>query len=218
MTSTESPFFGVAVERPEELPTGIPELDAKLGGGLLFGQLVEISGGPSSGKASLALFAALSSLRARKAVAWIDPLGRFFPLPALETGAPLDNLVVVRPTRERDPLRCALRAAQLVLSAPGAVALVILQAPPAFQVPDSTLLRLQRLCERSRTTLVFLTERLAQKPSLGSVISLRLHVRRTSRRSFVEILRNKWGVPGAVAIELPRLRPLKRLENSSFPL
>src|SRR5450432_2293080 len=92
MISTERRLPGTRVERPDAIPTGISELDEKLGGGLLLGQLVEISGGPSSGKASLALQAALSSLRAKESVAWIDPLGRFFPLPALEAGVPLEGL------------------------------------------------------------------------------------------------------------------------------
>jgi len=208
MISTERKLLaGGAADRPDAISTGIAELDKKLGGGLLSGQLVEISGAPSSGKASLALRAALSSLRARESVAWIDPLGRFFPLPALEAGAPLENLVVVRPWSERDPRQSALRAAHLVLSVPGAVALLVLQAPPVFQPPGATLLKLQRLCERSHTTLVFLTERTAEQPSLGPAIALRLHLRRTARRSAVEILRYKWGSPGVVSMQVPHFRP-----------
>jgi hypothetical protein len=207
MISTERNFRGISADRPEAIPTGIGELDEKLGGGLLFGQLVEISGGPSSGKASLALRAVLSFLRAREAVAWIDPLCRFFPLPALEAGVTLDQLVVVRLGSERDPRRSALRAAQLVLSVPGAVALLVLQAPPGFQVPGATLLKLQRLCERSHSTLIFLTERAATHASLGPAISLRLHLRRTARRSVIEILRYKWGAPGTVSMKVSRLTP-----------
>jgi hypothetical protein len=207
MISTEKRLPGTQIERPEAIPTGIAELDEKLGGGLLLGQLVEISGGPSSGKASLALQAALSSLRAKEAVAWIDPLGRFFPLPALEAGVALEGLMVVRLANERDSTRSALRAAHLVLSVPGAVALLVLQAPLGFQLPGATLLKLQRLCERSRATLIFLTERTAGQPSLGPAISLRLHLQRTARRSLIEILRYKWGAPGIVSMGVPHLRP-----------
>jgi hypothetical protein len=140
-------------------------------------------------------------------VAWIDPLGFFYPLPALEAGVPLEHLVVVRLWRERDPLLSALRAAHLVLSAPGAVALLVLQAPPMSQLPGATLLKLQRLCERSHTTLIFLTERAAEQPSLGPPISLRLHLRRTARRSVIEILRYKWGALGTVSMKASHLGP-----------
>jgi hypothetical protein len=207
MISIEGKLSVVHADRPDAIPTGIAELDEKLGGGLLFGQLVEISGGPSSGKASLALQVVLASLRAKESVAWIDPLGRFFPLPALEADAVLESLVVVRLGSERDPRGSALRAAHLVLSVPGAVALMVLQTPPAFPLPGATLLKLQRLCERSHTTLIFLTERTAQQPSLGSAISLRLHLRRTARRSVIEILRHKWGAPGTVSMKVPHLGP-----------
>jgi hypothetical protein len=221
MTSTELLRFreGVTPKRPDAIPTGIDELDQKLGGGLLLGQLIEISGGFSSGKASLALRAALSPLRAGEAVAWIDPLGRFYPLPALEAGEPLQRLLVIRLSGEKDPRSSALRAAQLILSVPGAVALVILQAPPAFQVPGGAMLKLQRLCERSHAALVFLTERAAQQASLGHAIALRLHVRRSARRSVIEILRHKWGATGTLLREEPlSFSAATRARNSSFTL
>ncbi len=206
-------------ERPDAISTGIPRLDQKLGGGLLLGQLVEISGGSSSGKASLALRVALSPLRAGESVVWIDPLGRFFPLPALEAGAPLQHLLVLRMPREKDPRTSALRAAQLVLSVPGAATLLVLQAPPGFKVPDGALLKLQRLCERSRASLIFLTERTSEQASLGAAISLRLHVRRTARRSAIEILRHKWGATGTLLREEPNsFFAATSARNTSFPL
>jgi RecA/RadA recombinase len=220
MISTELRRFTAATSpRPDAIPTGIRALDLKLGGGLLLGQLIEISGGISCGKASLALRMALWPLWAGEAVAWIDPLGRFYPLPALEAGAPLRRLFVIRLHEEKDPTTSALRAAQIVLSSPGAVTLLVLRAPPAFRASSGALLKLQRLCERSRASLIFLTEHTGRQASLGAAISLRLHLRRTAHRSAIEILRHKWGATGTLPLEEPfSLFSAASARNPSFPL
>src|SRR5262249_6299792 len=138
----------------EGLPSGIAALDTLLGGGLPTGQIVELSGDRSSGKSTLALAACLRTLASERAAAWIGTPG-FFPLATLEAGLPLERLLVVQVA---DGLS-VLRAAQLLLSCPGAVGLLVLDLPASFAPAHVQLMRLQRLALRSATVLLLVTER-----------------------------------------------------------
>lgn len=92
------------------LPTGVPSLDAALGGGLIRGQLHELIG-PAGAGATAVLRAALSAATARgELCALIDPGDAFDPA---QQGVDLDRLLWVRP---RDPVQ-ALRAAEIALEA-----------------------------------------------------------------------------------------------------
>lgn len=189
----------------ERLSTGAPGLDALLGGGIALGQLVEISGGPSSGKATLAFGLCVQALAAGQAAAWIAPEPGFSPLAALEAGACLDRLLALRvPDGEG-----ALKAAQLLLSCPGAVRAAVVELPFGQKVGDGRLVQLQRLAERSGTVLVLLTQSGPHRPSLGVAVSLRLAVRRRPLGGLggtleIEILRHKAGPIRQAAEEVPR--------------
>jgi recombination protein RecA len=203
---------GTAVQRAEPLAVGTGQLDVLLGGGIPRGQVVEISGGWSSGKASLGLAVCLRSLELGQAAAWIDPGGGFWPVATLEAGSALDRLLVVRVPDEA----AALRAAHILLASAGAVASLVVdlprRMPPVAPRPGRSggaggrspwaarpreLVALQRLAERSATALVFLTERTAAEASLGAQVALRLHVSRSGAgpeaRMRLEVLRNKQG-------------------------
>jgi hypothetical protein len=134
------------------------------------GRICEISGALSSGKSTLALRLCLSALRDGRAAAWIDPTGTFWPLAALERYGSLDQLLVVKVADGAQ----ALRAADVLLSATGAVAVVVVHLPANQRPTDGQLFRLQRLAEKSSATLVLLDERSEHATSLSPSVALRI--------------------------------------------
>jgi recombination protein RecA len=183
------PRFG-AMSRAAPLEVGRRGLDRLLGGGVPRGQIVEVSGSSSSGKATLAFGVCLRALERGQAAAWIDVSGSFWPVDAALAGLPLDKLLVVKV----QTAAAALRAAHIILSSSGAVAALVVDLPPSAQVRERELVALQRLAERSATAFLFLTARLRTAPSLGAAVALRLHAeRRIGRRVRIEVLRNKQG-------------------------
>ena len=172
------------------LEVGRRGLDELLGGGVPCGQVVEVSGSSSSGKATLAFGVCLRALEQGRAAAWIDVGGGFWPVAAAEAGLPLDRLLVVKVKNGV----AALRAAHILLSSSGAVAALVVDLPQAAPARERELIALQRLAERSATALLFLTSRPRTAPSLGAAVALRLHAeRRPGARVRVEVLRNKQG-------------------------
>jgi hypothetical protein len=95
---------------PRPLPTGVPALDAALGGGLGRGQLHELIGPPGAGATALLCAALASATFAGELCALIDPGNAFDPA---RRGIDLSRLLWVRP---RDPVQ-ALRAAEIALEA-----------------------------------------------------------------------------------------------------
>ncbi len=185
--------------RAEPVPLGSARLDQLLGGGVPRGQVVEVSGAASSGKATLAFAVCQRALERGQAAAWIDPGGRsgvFWPLVAVERGLPVDRLLVVRVVGHT----AALRAAHILLSSSGAVAVVVVDLPAGAAVRERELVALQRLAERSSTALLFLTARARSAASLGAQVALRLHVDRRSGGGArapnlsVSVLRHKQGM------------------------
>lgn len=196
--------------RAEPAPLGSARLDRLLGGGIPRGQVVEVSGASSSGKATLAFAVCQRALERGQAAAWIDPSqragatsGGFWPLVAIERGVPVERLLVVRV----EGGAAALRAAHILLSSAGAVAVVVVDLPPGSSVRERELVALQRLAERSASALIFLTARAKAAPSLGAQIALRLHVDRrgggvTAPELSVSVLRHKQGVSQREAEEI----------------
>ncbi|MDL1951908.1 hypothetical protein FBQ97_19160, partial [Acidobacteria bacterium ACD] len=98
---------------PFLLPLGSPPLDALLGGGLTRGELLEVVGGPSSGRFSLALLALAAATSSGEAAALVDTGGQLAPREAEAAGADLERLLWVRAPRPRP----ALSAAEVVVAA-----------------------------------------------------------------------------------------------------
>jgi len=204
---------GVDLAPREVLPSGIAPLDAILPhGGIPRARLSEISGRRSSGKRTLATALCSHAISCGEQVAWIDAhkhgrSGGFYPLPALEFGAPLEQLLLVRVSAD-DP-RHALKAADLLLAAGGAVSLLVIDLPPhALHQPTAQLARLQRGAEKSGATLLFITERPTPSASLGTFIALQLAVRRKASLAHLEvqIIKSKLGkmaCGGEVALNEP---------------
>ena len=114
---------------PRPLSTGVPRLDAALGGGLVRGQLHEIVAPPGAGGTALLRASLGAATRAGELCALIDPADAFDPRPA---GIDLRRLLWARPL---DPVQ-ALRAAEIALEARFAlVALDLAQMGPAPRRP-----------------------------------------------------------------------------------
>jgi len=114
---------------PRPLSTGVPRLDAALGGGLLRGQLHEIVAPPGAGGTALLRAALGAATGAGELCALIDPADAFDPRPS---GIDLRRLLWARP---HDPVQ-ALRAAEIALEARFAlVALDLAELGPAPRRP-----------------------------------------------------------------------------------
>src|SRR5436305_7218101 len=114
---------------PRPLSTGLPALDAALGGGLARGQLHEIIAPPGAGGTALLRAALGAATAAGELCALIDPAGAFDPRPPR---IDLRRLLWVRP---HDPVQ-ALRAAEIALEARFAlVAIDLADAGPAPRRP-----------------------------------------------------------------------------------
>ncbi|MFK7898486.1 MAG: hypothetical protein AB8G23_21820 [Myxococcota bacterium] len=166
-------------------PTGIPALDARLGGGFPRGRLSEICGPASSGRTSLALSLLAETLARGVLAAWIDLADAFDPasatasLRAHSSEVDLNHLLWVRARTEEEALRSCDRLLQtegfellifdLPLYLPGSSS-ASLSSPPSSppssrtrkkraEIRDVSWLRLARLAGRTRTTLLVISER-----------------------------------------------------------
>ena len=134
---------------PRPLPTGIPSLDAALGGGLGRGQLHEIIGPPGAGGTALLRAALASATGAGELCALIDPGNSFDPG---QRGLDLARLLWVRP---RDPVQ-ALRAAEIALEARFALVALDLGDVSVILPGASPWARLARKAEKHGGALLLL--------------------------------------------------------------
>ncbi len=166
---------------PPRIPTGVPELDALLGGGLARGALTEIIGRASSGRTTLAC-ALIGAVTATGAfAAYVDLPDAFDAAHAEAAGIDLCRLLWVRPRTHRD----ALQAAEHVLDANG-FALVLVDVDDAVpaapgvaedrrrRMVASRWLRLARAALRTRTALVVI----AREHVAGTFAALRVETAR----------------------------------------
>ena len=137
-------------------PTGLPELDRLLGGGLPRGRLCELVGPSSSGRTTLALALLAAKTRGGHCAGWIDGADAFDPASADAAGVALERVLWGRPPSLREALRCAERLLEtegfplVVLDlAAGQSSLASTNDPPTW-------LRLARLAAGTQSTLVVL--------------------------------------------------------------
>ena len=140
--------FGAAEPRfePSEalrLSVGFPEIDGLLGGGISRGEILECTGGPSSGCTTLALSALAQATGQGEQAAYIDASDCLDPYHAEQAGVRLDHLLWVRcgvqqgafDWRRRRSARSAQawKAAQLVAGAGGfsLIVLDLIGLPPS---------------------------------------------------------------------------------------
>jgi hypothetical protein len=167
-------------------PSGVPLLDARLGGGMPRGQVSEIVGSRSSGRFSLLTSLMAAATRRGELVALVDVLDMLDVASAGAAGVDLDRLlwirghVVINPGFCRDTnqraLEQAIRALALVLQAGnfGLVAFDAGDAPPEAlrRLPFTTWLRLQRMVEGTQTVCVLVGPAPMARSSAGLTVRL----------------------------------------------
>lgn len=139
----------------------------------LAGRLVELSGAAAAASLTFAVALVLDAQRRGEVTAWVTSRGSsFFPPDAAENGVDLDALPVVRVPEPRNVPQAGERLVRC-----GAFDLVVMDLGEAT-VPLPLLTRLLGLAEKHAAAVVFLTEKAAEAPSLGSPVSLRAESRR----------------------------------------
>lgn len=146
---------GVPARAPAA-PTGLPPLDALLGGGFPRGRIAELIGPGGSGRTSV-LLGCLAGTTGRGALAaLVDVTDGLDPLSARARGVALDQLLWVRCGGDA---RTALRAADVIVRGGGfdLVAVDLGDVPPGRlqRVPAAAVVRLQRAVEGTPTALLF---------------------------------------------------------------
>ena len=167
-------------------PTGVPALDARLGGGFPRGQLSEIVGGRSSGRTSLLVSMMAAATARGELVALVDALDMLDVESAAGAGVDLDRLLWIRGHVVSNPGLCrdmnqraleqAIRALTLVLQAGnfGLVAFDAGEAPADAlnRLPFTTWLRLQRMLEGTQTACVLVGPAPMARSSAGLTVQL----------------------------------------------
>jgi len=138
------------------------------------GRLVEISAFWAPASLSLAFSLVLEAQRQGEPVGWVMSIDNFFyPPDAAQAGVDLGALVVVR-----TPNASAIPRAGEKLLRSGAFGLIVLDIGSA-DIPMPLQTRLGGLVRQHHTALVCLTEKEGRELSLGSLVSLRAHAKRT---------------------------------------
>ena len=167
-------------------PTGVPALDARLGGGFPRGQLSEIAGGRSSGRLSLLVSMMAAATARGELVALVDALDMLDVESAAGAGVDLDRLLWIRGHVVSNPGLCrdmnqraleqAIRALALVLQAGnfGLVAFDAGEAPAGAlnRLPFTTWLRLQRMLEGTQTVCVLIGPAPMARSSAGLTVQM----------------------------------------------
>jgi recombination protein RecA len=168
-------------------PSGVPSLDAPLGGGFPRGQLSEVVGPRSSGRTSVMLQTAAAATGRGELVALVDALDMFDVESAAAAGVDFDRLLWIRGHVVSNPGLCrdtnqraleqAIRAFTLVLQA-GNFGLVIFDAAEApaeaiRRLPFTTWMRLQRMVEGSQTMCLLVGGEPMARSSAGLTLRLR---------------------------------------------
>jgi recombination protein RecA len=153
--------------------TGVPSIDASLGGGLRRGHLSEIVGGRSSGRTTVVCQALGAAASRGELVALVDTCDRFDPVSASDAGLDLSRLLWIRDTG--DAFR-SLKAMNLVLQAGGFGLVVFDLADVAARTlrtfPFTTWFRLARVIEGSQTVALLMTSEHLARSAGGVTLAL----------------------------------------------
>ncbi len=181
----------------------LPDVPAAWSFDTFAGRLGEISARFASARLTL-VFRLVHEAQVRgEPAAWI---GRresvFYPLDVAEAGVDLDAFAVVW---AEDAHRAARAAEHLLRS--GAFGLVVLDLDPGARLAPAAQARLAALAQAHHAAVLCLTEKDRERPSLGSLVSIRAEARRTRRhenrfRCEVRALKDKRRGPGWSHAEL----------------
>jgi hypothetical protein len=195
---------------PELVATGIPGLDAAIGGGIPRGAVTEICGSPSSGRTSVLLSLLAQVTQREESVAIVDANDAFHPESATQAGVNLKRVLWVRCQRsaishqlseksgawrvasgeKRQRLarvEQALKATDLLLQAGGCGLIVVdlgdIRAEDARRVPLTTWFRFRRAIENTPTAMVILEQEPYAKTCASLVMQLKLRGQVTEDRA-----------------------------------
>ena len=169
-------------------PTGIEQLDIRLGGGLLRGAICEVIGPCSSGRTGLLLAALARCTRAGEIAAYVDATDCLDQRSAEQAGVELEKLLWIRCNAEgrlcgqqgawgHAPSDDAWQAANLIAAAGGfgvvAIDLGGLSERQLGRWQKRAWMRLKHAVEGSSTTLAVLAERHVAGSAAGMVLRLR---------------------------------------------
>jgi hypothetical protein len=172
--TSEMPAGATASPDADDLAaTGVPAIDAALGGGLRRGHLSEIVGGRSTGRTAAICCALAAAVARGELVALVDTYDRFDPESAASIGLDLSRLLWIR---EAGDATRALKAMNLVLQA-GGFGLVVLDVAdvPLHTVralPFTTWFRLARVIEGSQTVAVLVAAEHLARSSGGATVAM----------------------------------------------
>jgi recombination protein RecA len=178
---------GETLLRGVSLPAPVSETsNPRFGLTELAGRLVELSGDGASAVLTAATKLMLDAQAAREPAAWVGTdESCFYPPDVAESGVDLTALVVVRIPFARLAAESGKRSkASLVavaaerLMRSGAFGLVLLDLGRDHMLTQPLQSRLLGLAQHHQTAVLCLTEKSAQEASLGSLVSLRVHVGR----------------------------------------
>lgn len=152
------------------------ERDAPWGLTQIAGRFVELSGTGPSAQLTAAFGLVLDAQLRGEPSAWITlPQSTFYPPDVAGAGVDLSALAVVRAPDDLSAVRSSLQ-----LTRSGAFGLIVVdfavKGPAVIPAPLQT--RLVGLAQKHDTAVVVLTEKTTDRPSLGSLVSLRADVRR----------------------------------------
>ncbi len=145
--------------------------------GIPYGQILEITGGVSSGKTGL-LLRTLAALTPRPRLVYVDGTGTFFPPAAAAAGIDPRQILLLRPERIGE----AIRGVELLLEAKLVNCAVFDLAGGHEVLPRIMLHRLRRQITRAKALGVFLTEDGVHLLP-ASFVSLQLTVHKLDRQT-----------------------------------
>lgn len=186
-------------------------LEAAWGLDALRGRLVELSAHAASATLSVAFELVLEAQRLDEPAAWIligEGESAFFPPDVAAMGVDLEALVVVRVANSNV---AASAAARLLRGGGFGLAVLDLTGAKAAEISAPNQGRLVGLAQTHAAAVVCLTEKAADMPSLGSLVSLRIEAQRASHApSELEASVSEADIRDAVeASQVPR-RPMLR--------
>ena len=185
---------------PKGLKQGIPVSDSPTvwNYAAFAGRLGEISAQHASAALTLAFQLVLEAQRRNEPTVWVTGLASaFYPPDAAEAAIDLDALIVVRVPDNRR----SARAADALLRSGGFGLVVLDLGADTRGLSPPMQSRLVGLAKKHQAALICLTEKEAQRPSIGALVSIRAEATRTRDRDdrytcLAQILKDKRRAPG----------------------
>lgn len=170
-----------SAEGRRRLATGIPAIDALVGGGLPAGRLSELYGPLSSGRTALGLALLAHATQAGESVGVVDGADAFHPASAAAAGVRLERVLWARPLGATPAARCCERLLQTCGFAAVLLDAAGWGADDFARLPTAVWQRLARAAAAADAALVVLSP----GPVTGSFAALSLELR-AARARFTE--------------------------------